>query len=405
LPYRALAQGVGLGNAAVVFSGRSGSERQENAVSVAVQRLHGAGRVYLDLTGSNPTTVDLPFDDDAVRRALAGANTPRYEPLPFGMPSARLAVSELYRSRGIEQSVDQIALTASTSESYSFLFTLLADPGDEILVPSPSYPLFEYLARFSGLRPVPYPLRYDGAWHVDLDALGALISSRSRAFVVVNPNNPTGSFLSQEEWQWLAQRGLPLISDEVFSIYSLLDVKKPRSVLSALPDPPVAVFALDGLSKFAGLPQLKLGSIAFNAPSRVRDELTHRLELIADTFLSVSSPVQAALPALHALAADRNRLIGERIRANRVALDGEMGAGAATLLRAEGGWSAVLRLPQVKDEQAWVLSLLQEHGVLVQPGWFYDFADEPMVVISLLGEPNSLLRGARLLRAASDGCG
>jgi aspartate/methionine/tyrosine aminotransferase len=361
--------------------------------------------VYLDLTGSNPTTAGLPFDDAALQRALHEAHAQRYEPLPFGMLSAREAVRQLYRQRGIEQSAERIVLTASTSESYSFLFTLLADPGDEILVPRPSYPLFEYLARFSGLQPVPYPLRYDGAWHVDLDALAALITSRSRALIAVNPNNPTGSFLSKHEWQRVAQLGLPLISDEVFASYPLLDLDKPASVLSALPAPPVAVFALDGLSKFAGLPQLKLGSIAFNAPSHQRDDLSHRLELIADTFLSVSSPVQTALPALHMLAADRNQLIGARIKGNYATLEREMRGGAATLLRAEGGWSAVLRLPRVKNEQDWVLNLLQEHGVLVQPGWFYDFEDEPMIVVSLLAEQEPFVRGARLLRAASDASG
>jgi aspartate/methionine/tyrosine aminotransferase len=384
-----------------VFSGRSASERQENAVSAALQGLRRAGRGYLDMTGSNPTSAGLPFDDAAVQDALNGASYTRYEPQPFGMWSAREAVAESYRRRGIEQSAERIVLTASTSESYSFLFTLLGDPGDEILVPSPSYPLFEYLARFSGLRPVPYPLRYDGAWHVDLGELTARVSPRSRAFIAVNPNNPTGSFLSQQEWQRVAELGLPVISDEVFASYRLRNFDKPASVLSALPQPPVPVFALDGLSKFAGLPQMKLGSISFNAPNRVRDELSHRLELIADTFLSVSGPVQAALPKLQTLAVGRNRLISERIRGNHAVLERQMGVGAATLLRCDGGWSAVLRLPRVKDEQAWVLGLL-ERGVLVQPGWFYDFADQPIIVVSLLGEPEAFARGAQLLRAASD---
>ncbi len=392
-------------NAVGVFSRRSASERQENAVSAAVQALQRAGRSYLDLTGSNPTTVGLPFDEAAVQCALDGANPQQYEPLPFGMLSARSAVSAQYRSRGINQPADRIALTASTSESYGFLFTLLADPGDEILVPSPSYPLFEYLARFSGLQPVSYPLRYDGAWHLDLDAIAERITGRSRAFVVVNPNNPTGSLLSHEEWQRVAQFGLSVISDEVFASYPLGDVDKPRSVLSALPDPPMAVFALDGLSKFAGLPQLKLGSIAFNAPSPALDELQHRLELIVDTYLSVAGPVQAALPALLALAPARNVLISGRIKSNRAALERLLAAGSATLLRADAGWSAVVRLPHVMTEQAWVLSLLQEQGVLVQPGWFYDFAEQPVIVVSLLAEPDAFARGVQALRVAIDKSG
>jgi aspartate/methionine/tyrosine aminotransferase len=249
---------------------------------------------------------------------------------------------------------------------------------------------------------VPYPLRYDGAWHVDLDALGARITSRSRALVVVNPNNPTGSFFSREEWQRVAQLRLPLISDEVFASYTWSSSEAPLSVLSALPDPPVAVFALDGLSKLAGLPQLKLGSIAFNAPSTQLAELQQRLELIADTFLSVSAPVQAALPALLHLAPARNRLISERIAANRLVLEHELGTGAATLLRAEAGWNAVLRLPKVRSELAWVLGLLQQHGVLVQPGWFYDFVEEPIAVVSLLSEPGHFARGVQELRKAID---
>jgi aspartate/methionine/tyrosine aminotransferase len=389
-------------NAAGVFSSRSRSEAQQNALALAVQTLREAGGNYLDLTQSNPTTVGLRFDDAAVQRALSEGSYQHYEPQPFGMPSARNALSELYRQRGVSQPAERIALTASTSESYSFLFTLLADPGDEILVPSPSYPLFEYLARFSGLHPVPYPLRYDGAWHADLDALGGRITSRSRALVAVNPNNPTGSFFSLEEWRRIAQLGLPLISDEVFASYVFNSSDAPISVLSALPDPPAAVFALDGLSKFAGLPQLKLGSIAFNAPTAQLADLQHRLEVIADTFLSISAPVQAALPALLQLAPARNRLISERIRANRAAWELALGAGAATLLRAQAGWNAVLRLPGVKSEQEWVLGLLQQHGVLVQPGWFYDFAEEPIAVVSLLGEPEPFERGVQALCTAID---
>lgn len=367
-----------------------------------MQALQEAGRSYVDLTHSNPTKVRLPFDDAALQRALSEARCDHYEPQPFGMPSARGALSDLYRQRGISQPAERIALTASTSESYSFLFTLLGDPGDEILVPSPSYPLFEYLARFSGLQPVPYPLRYDGAWHVDLDSVAACVTPRSRGLVAVTPNNPTGSFFSQDEWQHIAQLQLPLISDEVFASYALPGTGAPKSVLSALPDPPVPVFALDGLSKLAGLPQLKLGSIAFNSPPTQLADLQHRLELIADTFLSVSAPVQAALPALLRLAPARNRLISQRIGANRAILEQGVGTGAATLLRVEAGWNAVLRLPKVKSEQAWVLGLLQEHGVLVQPGWFYDFAEEPIVVISLLGEPEPFARGVQALRKAID---
>jgi aspartate/methionine/tyrosine aminotransferase len=397
---RGLAQRSCVEDAASVFSQRSASERQENALSAAAAALRQAGRSYLDLTGSNPTTVGLPFDDEAAQRALASARVERYSPLPFGLLSARAALAERYRSRGIAQLPEHIVLTASTSESYGFLFTLLADPGDQVLVPSPSYPLFEYLARFSGVVPIPYPLRYDGAWHVDRDALAGRVTARTRALVAVNPNNPTGSFVTREEWQHLATLGLPLISDEVFAGYPLSETATPCSVLSALPEPPVVVFALDGLSKSAGLPQYKLGSIAFKAPASVQGELCHRLELIADTYLSVASPVQAALPALLELAPARATLISARIKQNQTVLQRELGHGIATLLHADAGWSAVLRLPRLMSEQDWVLTLLQQHGVLVQPGWFYDFEQEPIVVLSLLGDEGEFARGVQAVQAA-----
>jgi len=386
-----------------MFSGRSAATSEKNALSSALCKMQATGDAYIDLTVSNPTAVALPFDDAAVARALGEASFAKYEPLPFGQWEARKAVADWYQAQGLAASVEKVVLTASTSESYSFLFTLLCDAGDEVLIPSPSYPLFEYLARFSAVQARPYRLQYDGAWHLDLSSVKAAISSRTRAIVVVNPNNPTGSCLTQSEWDELATLGLPLISDEVFARYPLHDAtRSPISVLRALPAPAQPIFALEGLSKFAGLPQLKLGTIAFNAPGSMGDELCHRLELISDTFLSGSLPVQAALPRLLGLAPARNQLILARLRENLSTLRRTFDASAASLLRAQAGWSCVLRLPAVLTEEAWVLQLLERQRVLVQPGWFYDFAEEPFIVLSLLASPGVFEAGVRAVRASID---
>jgi aspartate/methionine/tyrosine aminotransferase len=278
--------------------------------------------------------------------------------------------------------VADIMLTASTSEAYAFLFKLLCDPGEAVLVPAPSYPLFEHLAELEGLQALPYRLAYDGAWHIDLDSLKRAVTPRVRAIVVVSPNNPTGQYLREDERDTLASLGLPLISDQVFAEYPLV-AGAPKVVR---PSDSCLTFTLDGLSKRAGSPQLKLGWTCMAGPEPARREARQRLELIADTFLSVATPIQRALPAVLELCPRITTAIAARCRQNLATLARAVQASPVTLLRAEAGWSAVLRLPAVASEEALVLGLLREQHVLVQPGWYYDFESEPYAVVSLLTE-------------------
>jgi len=286
--------------------------------------------------------------------------------------------------------IDRILLTASTSEAYGFLFKLLANPGDEVLVPRPSYPLFEFLAALESVRVVQYPLHYDGGWAVDFEALAARINARTRAVLIVNPNNPTGSFLKQGESEQLialcAKHDLAMISDEVFADYGLAD--DPRRVSSLHSVESVLAFSLSGLSKAVGLPQMKLGWIVVSGPTETRRQAWNRLELIADTYLSVSAPVQwAAAELLETRHAIQEQIVS-RVRANLAHLRSHCGPDSTwRVLNVEGGWYAIMQAPRVRSEEEWVLSLLENDGVLVQPGYFFDFEREAFLVISLLTRP------------------
>jgi hypothetical protein len=292
----------------------------------------------------------------------------------------------------------RVVLTASTSEAYAFLFKLLCDPGDEVLVPVPSYPLFEHLARLESVRAVPYRLAYDGAWHVDLASARVATTPRTRAIVTVSPNNPTGSYLKRTELDALASLGLPIVSDEVFAGYPLRDdATRAASALDAAGAP--LVFALGGLSKLAALPQMKLAwLVAGGEPARASAALA-RLEVIADAFLSVGAPVQHALPALLATRGPVERAIRARTRDNLASVRAAVTGSAATLLDVEGGWYATLRLPRTRTEAEWTLGLLEEEGVYVHPGHFFDFEDEAYVVVSLLTQGDTLRDGMRRLVA------
>jgi alanine-synthesizing transaminase len=362
-----------------------------------------AGLSILDLTESNPTAAGFAYPSDAILSALADPRSLHYEPAAAGIPPARAAVSGYYsQALGSDVSPDRILLTASTSEAYAFVFKLLADPGDEVLVPSPSYPLFDYLAALDSVRVVQYPLMYHGAWKIDFDALSRLITSRSRAIVLVNPNNPTGSFLKQSELGALLalcdKHNLALISDEVFADYAF-DGQAPliRSLASV---DQVLTFCLSGLSKVVGLPQLKLGWIVTGGPAGDRAKAFERLELIADTYLSVSAPVQWAAPGLLALRGELQRQILGRVLANRAFLASEIGPSSAwKLLATEGGWYAILEAPRIRSEEEWVLNLLTEDGVLIQPGFFFDFEREAFLVISLLTADDVFREGVRRILA------
>jgi aspartate/methionine/tyrosine aminotransferase len=346
------------------------------------------------LTESNPTRAGLIYPSADILATLADERALRYDPAPRGLCSARETVAAYYRERGADVPPERILLTASTSEAYAYLFKLLADPGDEILAPRPSYPLFEFLARLELVNIRQYPLRYDGCWHFDFDALEALMTDRTRAIVVVNPNNPTGSFLKRDEWERLQGLGLPILSDEVFCDYGFGE--DAERVITLAGSGRALVFAMSGLSKIAGLPQMKLGWIAASGPGC--DAVLDALELIADTYLSVATPVQLALPRL-LLSSVRDQ-IRARTAANLQLLRQTMDGSAASVLRAEGGWYAVVQVPCTCSEEEWALTLLREHDVLVQPGFFFDFESEAFLVVSLLCEPGTFREGLRRIATA-----
>ena len=389
------------------FSRRLAWDRGENALAAAERARRARGEEVLDLTVSNPTGVGLPDRGPQVREALAASAVGAYGPDPAGLASARAAIAAELAAAGAPVAPERLLLTASSSESYAFLFKLLCDPGDAVLVPEPSYPLFEYLARLEGVAPVPYRLAYDGAWHVDVasvdDAL-ARAPGRPRALVLVNPNNPTGSFLKRFELPALAERceahGLAAISDEVFAPYPAGEDRERVGALAAEAafTDRVLTFALGGLSKSCGLPQLKLGWIVVGGAEAGRTLAA--LELVADTYLSVGTPVQAALGELLRLGAGIRGAIAARVAENRARLAAALPAGSpCSIVPAEAGWSAIVRLPATRTDEAWAAALVAEAGVLVHPGYLFDFGPGSYVVVSLLPPGDRFAAAARRLFA------
>lgn len=354
-------------------------------------------REILDLTIANPTRAGVEYDAGPILRALADPAVLQYEPQPLGLPLAREAVAADLAQHGVPVAPSRIALTASTSESYGFLFKILCDPGDEVLVPRPSYPLFDMLAAFESVRLVPYRLAFDGEWHVDLDSVRAGITDRTRAILLVSPNNPTGSYVKEHELRALASLGLPIVSDEVFAAYPLEHAA--GGTTTALAAEADLVCVLGGLSKRAALPQVKLGWVALGGADVAVAEALGRLELVADTWLSVSTPAQVAAPTLLRTAETARRHIHARLAANLVDLRRMAEASAVTVLRVEGGWYATLRLPATQDSEAWCSTFLQQDAVWVHPGFFFDFEGGAHVVVSLLTPRSDFVEGIhRVLR-------
>jgi aspartate/methionine/tyrosine aminotransferase len=377
-----------------MFSSRFHWDAPHNRLTELLAAKRAQGAPILDLTQSNPTRAGFVYPD-ALRHAFDSPGVLRYDPAPAGAMAARLAVAEYYWQRGHAVEPARILLTASTSEGYSYLFKLLADPGDEVLVPRPSYPLFEYLARMESIVVRQYPLDYHGGWTIDLDALSRAVTERTRAVVLVNPNNPTGSYVKRGELEALtllaAEHGIALISDEVFADYAF--AADARRVTSLAGVDECAAFAMSGLSKIAGLPQMKLGWIVVAGPAGVRAEAMERLEWIADTYLSVGTPVQCAAARLLEYGADVQRQIRERTAANLAFARQALAGTALETLAVEGGWSVTVRVPRVRTEEEWCLELLKRDNVLVQPGYFYDFENEAFLIASLLTEPTEFQAG------------
>ncbi|HEY3936066.1 MAG TPA: pyridoxal phosphate-dependent aminotransferase [Bryobacteraceae bacterium] len=372
----------------------------KNNFTTLLDQKRRAGMPLVDLSVSNPTETFTDYPHARIREAFLALNTFQYQPEPLGAEAARTAIAGWYRRRGITIEPGQLALTASTSEAYALLFKLLCNPGDEIVVPTPSYPLFDYLALLESVKPVPYRLAYDGNWFIDFPSLQAAISPRTRAIVTVNPNNPTGSFLKAPEAEQLIaiaqQRNLPVISDEVFMDFPL--VTSEGRVRTLIGRDTILSFSLNGLSKTAGMPQMKLAWIAMNGPSEARAAARTRLELLLDTYLSVGTPVQDALPDLLEIGGEMHAQVTARLESNWTALATLLESSPVQQLHVEGGWSAILRLPNVLPEETWVTHLLADCGVVVQPGYFFDILSGANVVVSLITPPEIFIEGIRRIR-------
>jgi aspartate/methionine/tyrosine aminotransferase len=397
---------VDVGEGEGMFSTRFKWNLETNKLAQLIAEKKLAGAHILDLTESNPTRAGFDFPADEILSALAQAPAMLYEPQPKGLLIAREAVAAYYAERGFAVDPEHIHLTASTSEAYSYLFKLLADKGDNVLVPQPSYPLFDFLAALEGVELRPYELGYyhPAGWQIDFDSIEQALTPATRAIILVNPNNPTGSFIKRDELRRLneicARHELALIVDEVFSDYAFGEDE--RRTASLVDNSEVLTFVMSGFSKILALPQMKLGWIVTNGPAGLQDEAIERLDLIADTFLSVGAPVQHAAPQWLKLRSGLQRQILDRVKANRDWLAERVENTSCRLLAVEGGWYATLEVPRHCSEEELVLRLLAEDDVLVHPGYFFDFPREAFLVLSLLPRETDFCVGAgRLLGLVS----
>ena len=384
-----------------MFAERTNWNLAGNRLSEALARHRAGGKRLLDLTASNPTECGFAYDSEVILAALWNPAALRYEPNPKGLGSARLAVTKYYSARGVAISAEDIVLTTSTSEAYSFVFRLLCNPGDELLIPAPSYPLFGFLADIQDVKLVRYPLVYDHGWQIDFPSLQQAITPRTRGVIVVNPNNPTGHFIKDKELAKLnelcAARGLALIADEVFLDFAVRDARP----VTFAGDAGALTFAMSGLSKIAGLPQMKLAWVIASGPGELKRQAMETLEVIADTYLSPNAPVQLATPVFLEQRHGFQRQVMARVRKNLAELDRQL-AGQKTCrrLEVEGGWYAVVRVPATVGDEELAIKLLRENDVYVHPGHFFDFAAEGYLVVSLIAREEEFAEGIRKLLAA-----
>ena len=408
-----------LRKAGSLFANRTNWDLTPNPLSLALAERRAAGLPVIDLTASNPTECGFTYEGEAILAALANPASLTYEPDPRGLLTAREAVCEYYRARGDRVSAENIALTTSTSEAYSYAFRLLCNPGDEILVPQPSYPLFDFLADLQDVRLVRYPLLYDHGWQIDFHALQQAITPRTRGVIVVNPNNPTGHFCKPAEITQLNQicaaSGLAIIADEVFLDYAW-EESTARSFATNLE---AMTFTLSGISKISGLPQMKAAWLVTSGPEATQHEASARLEVMADAYLSINAPIQHALPEFLRQRQAFQSQLRSRAAANLAELDrqlaryGELAddasrvdhpqsAGICVRLQVEGGWYVTLLLPANHSSEDFVMRLLRDHGIYVHPGHYYEFANDRAVVLSLLTPPRDFVAAFQtLLNAAT----
>lgn len=390
------------------FSDRVPRDLAANRLTAAVEEMRRAGRAFIDLTESNPTRAGFAYPADLLA-ALADTRALCYRPEPFGSIDARRAVARDYERQGLAVDPERVVLTASTSEAYSLLFKLLTNAGDEVLVPRPSYPLLDHLTRLDLVEPRPYELEYHGRWTIDRASVVRALTPRTRAVVVVSPNNPTGSFVAREDLDWLAQlcaeRQLAIVADEVFADYELSPGAAARAGRASAVTQALS-FALGGLSKTVGLPQAKLGWMVVAGPGDLVEAARDRLEVVCDAYLSVSTPIQTAAAELLERGATVRAQIADRVRGNYQQLvTAVAGVPACTLLASDAGWYAVLQVPSFESEEDLVLGLLTRDAVLTHPGYFFDFSRESYLVVSLLTPPDAFREGiARVLRHFDCSC-
>lgn len=370
-----------------MFSERTNWQLETNALTRLIEQRRAAALPILDLTESNPTRCGFDYSS-APLDALAAAEVLSYNPDPRGLLSAREAVAAYYADRGVSVDPAQIFLTSSTSEAYSYVFRLLADPGDEVILPYPGYPLFDALARLNDLERTAYPLRYDGRWRIETEALAHAITPRTRAIVLVHPGNPCGSYVTTAEAAFITelaeQHNLAMICDEVFADYARRGAAESRAPSFAT-ESRALTLTLNGLSKISALPQMKCAWLILGGPSAAVAQASARLEMLADTYLSLSTPIACALPRLLEFRHVIQPQIIRRIDQNLATLDAALAGGSpVTRLHVEGGWYAVLQMPRTLTDEEWALRLLREDGVLIHPGHFYDFPSDGRAVISLL---------------------
>lgn len=383
-----------------VFSQRTNWNLQPNRFSAALDAHRASGKPLFDLTASNPTSVGLHYDEPNILGALSRPNVLTYEPASKGMLPARQAVATYYAEQGTAVSPEQIILTVSTSEAYSYCFRLLCEPGDEVLVAQPSYPLFEFLADIQDVKLVPYELIYDHGWQIDFYSLERAVTSRTRAILLVHPNNPTGSFVKPHELEQLnsscARHDLALIVDEVFLDYS--HGTRPFTFSS---NTGALTFTLSGLSKISGLPQMKLAWMVVTGPDELCGDAIARLDVIADTYLSPNAPIQWAAADLLETRFGLQAQLMDRIRENAFELDTELaGYPHIRRMKTEAGWYAILRVPVTRTDEELAIELLEKHSVLVHPGHFFNFPSDGHLVLSLIAPEAEFSEGIKRILAA-----
>jgi len=383
-----------------MLASRTNWNLKPNRLAEALVQHKASGRRLLDLSASNPTECGFKYDAPAIMRSLCTPASLQYRPDPKGVKSAREAVSAYYAERGERIAVDDLILTASTSEAYSFVFRLLCNPGDELLIPTPGYPLFDFLADVNDVKLTRYALFYDHGWHIDMHALKQAITTRTRGIIVVHPNNPTGHFTKLEEVAQLNQicstNRLAIIADEVFLDFTLGSAQK-----SFVANAGALTFAMSGISKISGLPQMKFAWLAVNGSEMERREALARLEMIADTYLSLNAPIQLAAPTLLKQRAAFQQQLMVRVRKNLSELDSRLAERQhVSRLAVEGGWYAVLRVPATRPDEGLALELLEKLGVYLHPGHYYDFSGDGYLVVSLITPEQDFHEGmGRILSA------